>query len=71
MWAWILFKELINLKAPFGQEFMNITIVIKFKIETKVVAQLMTSCMCIVQGRRQEAQEFCLNALLENSEGQA
>jgi hypothetical protein len=32
-----------------------------------------TDCkrMCTVQGRRQEAQELCLNALLENSEGQA
>jgi hypothetical protein len=26
--------------------------------------------MCTVQGRRQEAQELCLYALLENSEGQ-
>ncbi|RLM48942.1 hypothetical protein C2845_PMPSC055735 [Panicum miliaceum] len=27
--------------------------------------------MCTVQGRRQEEHEICLDALLENSEGQA
>jgi hypothetical protein len=30
MWAWILFKELINHKAPFGQEFMIITMLTKW-----------------------------------------